>query len=285
MSNENPFDDAKKFKDELHERIHREIHDSVSCGDSEQEGRRKPLVIGVHLGSQSASHGGMVTGAILVLIGLAFLLDRLGYISIHYLWRFWPMLIVLAGIINASSRQRRVWGVFLIAGGGLLQLNLLGITHFGWGDFWPMVLIALGLVVMWGSFQWRNKRPVLASGDSDPRTTLQEAVVFGGLERRMTSQDFQGGHINAVFGGVELDLSEANIQADEATLEINAVFGGVELRVPPAWQVAYRGTPLFGGIEDKTRTPVLRQNAPEGAKPKTLILTGAVVFGGLEIKN
>jgi predicted membrane protein len=77
-------------------------------------------------------------------------------------------------------------------------------------------------------------------------------AIFGGIERRVTAQDFQGGHINAIFGGVEIDLTDANMQAEEATLEINAIFGGVEIRVPETWQVAFRGTPIFGGIADKT---------------------------------
>ncbi len=73
------------------------------------------------------------------------------------------------------------------------------------------------------------------------------------------------------------------MQADEATLEINAIFGGVEIRVPEAWQVAFRGTPIFGGIADKTR--VGRTTDLSDPRRKVLILTGAVIFGGVEIKN
>jgi len=108
-------------------------------------------------------------------------------------------------------------------------------------------------------------------------------AVFGGIERRVTSQDFQGGHINAIFGGVEIDLTDANMQAEEATLEINAIFGGVEIRVPETWQVAFRGTPIFGGIADKTR--VGRTTDPSDRRRKVLVLTGTVIFGGVEIKN
>jgi predicted membrane protein len=103
------------------------------------------------------------------------------------------------------------------------------------------------------------------------------------VERRVTTQDFQGGSINAVFGGVEVDLTDANMQADEATLEINAIFAGVEIRVPETWQVAFRGTPIFGGIADKTlRRGSLR---PTVVPTRVLVLTGAVIFGGVEIKN
>ncbi len=99
----------------------------------------------------------------------------------------------------------------------------------------------------------------------------------------MTSQDFQGGDITAIFGGIELDLTEANIQTNEATLAITAIFGGVEVRVPPNWQVAFRGAPIFGGVEDKTRTS--RVVDPANPNLKVLVITGAVIFGGLEIKN
>ncbi len=241
---------------------------------------RRPLVIGLAL--RGRGRGGMVVGAIIVLVGLAFLLDNMGIISISYLWRFWPMLVVLAGVLNFIYRHRP-WGTFLVLAGVLLQLNQLGKIHFGWAQFWPLMLIALGLLVLWGSLE-RGNRPVLSSSkEGDPRTTLNEAVIFGGLERRMTSQDFQGGDITAIFGGVELDLTEAKIQANEATLAITAIFGGVEMRIPPTWQVAFRGAPIFGGIEDKTRTA--RVNDPANSEIKTLVITGAVIFGGLEIKN
>jgi hypothetical protein len=47
--------------------------------------------------------------------------------------------------------------------------------------------------------------------------------------------------------------------------------------------VAFRGSPIFGGVEDKTRTA--RVDDPAIPHPKTLVITGAVIFGGLEIKN
>jgi predicted membrane protein len=280
MSDEKDFD-PKKFKDDLRDQIRRGIHDRFQCDDEKQQSRRRPMVVGIAL--RGRGRGGIITGVFLILIGLAFLLDHLGIISVGSLWRFWPLLVVFAGVINFTSRDRRAWGIFLIIAGALQQLNELGITHIGWSQFWPMLLIALGLFVMWGSFHWSSKSVASPSKGGDPRTTLNEAVVFGGLERRMTTPDFQGGDITAIFGGIELDLTEASMQANEATLAITAIFGGVEVRVPPTWQVAFRGAPIFGGIEDKTRTA--RVDDPASPNLKTLVITGAVIFGGLEIKN
>jgi predicted membrane protein len=280
VSDEQKFD-PKKFSDDLRDRIHRDIHVSVNLGDRKR-GRRSPTFVG-GIGIHGRGVPSMVWGGVLILVGLAFLLDHLGIINVDRLWRFWPMLLIFAGAVNIMYRERRFWGVLLLLAGSFLQLNQLGIAYFGWAEFWPLMLIAVGLLILWGSIEARKNPRVVSSAGGDPRNTLNEAVVFGGLERRVTSQDFQGGHINAVFGGVEIDLRDAKMQAEEATLEINVIFGGVELRIPDTWQVAYRGTPIFGGIEDKTRTATA--NDPANPTVKALLLTGAVIFGGVEIKN
>ncbi len=279
MSDEKNFD-SKKLSDDLRDRINREVHSRFNAAGEDSGKRRGPLVVGIHLCGRGTS--GLFWGALLVLGGIALLLDHMGIISVDRLWRFWPLLLVCAGIPNVMRREHRIWGILLITGGVLLQLNELGVAHFRWNDIWPILLIAAGLMLMWGAIEAR-RRPSSPTGGGDPRTTLNESAIFGGIERRVTSQDFQGGLINAVFGGVEIDLTDANMQADEATLEINAIFAGVELRLPETWQVAFRGTPIFGGVSDKTR--VSRTVDLSDPRRKVLILTGAVIFGSVEIKN
>jgi predicted membrane protein len=279
VSDENDFD-GKKFGERLREQIHCDVDSEVNARMDSNEKRRGPIVVGVHIGRRGSS--GLFWGALFVLGGVALLLDHMGYISVDRLWRFWPLLLVGAGIPNVMRREHRLWGILLITGGVLFQLNELGIAHFRWNDVWPILLIATGLLLMWGAIEAR-KGPSAPPVGGDPRTTLSEAAVFGGVERRVTSQDFQGGHISAIFGGVEIDLTDAGMQADEATLEINAIFGGVEIRVPETWQIAFRGTPIFGGISDKTR--VGRTTDLNDPRRKVLILTGSVIFGGVEIKN
>jgi predicted membrane protein len=279
MSDEKKFD-ANKFSEELRDRIHQNIHDSVGIGANAGGPRRGPMVDGIHIGHRGTS--GLFWGALLVLGGVAFLLNNMGIIGFDRLWRFWPLLLVGAGIPNSMRREHRFYGIALITAGVLLQLNELGIAHFHWNDVWPVLLILAGLMLMWGAFEAR-RNPSAPPIDGDPRTTLSEAAIFGGVERRVTTQDFQGGQISAIFGGVEIDFTDANMQADQATLEINAIFGGIEIRVPEIWQVGFRGTPIFGGISDKTR--VGRTVDLNDARRKVLILTGAVIFGGVEIKN
>jgi predicted membrane protein len=268
VSDEKQFD-AKKFSEGIHDRIHRGIHEGLKMGP----GRKQ--------------RGGLFWGAVLTLGGLALLLDQMGIISIERLWRFWPMILILVGLWNLTRQSGRVFGAVMVILGGLFQLDTLGIAHFSWGQLWPLAIIAAGVLIMWSSLQARKVSRVVSSGlgesETDPRTTLNEVAIFGGIERRITSQDFQGGYIHAVFGGVELDLRDAKMQQDQASLEINAVFGGVEIRVPDDWQVVSRGQAIFGGFVDETKN-YRPENSAE-PKRKALILTGAAVFGGVEIKN
>jgi len=90
VSEEHKFD-SKKFgenlRDSIHEQIHRNINDRVNWKRGGP--RHRPLVVGIDL--RGRGRGGMFIGAIVALVGLAFLLDNLGIIAIGKLWQFWPM--------------------------------------------------------------------------------------------------------------------------------------------------------------------------------------------------
>jgi hypothetical protein len=121
-----------------------------------------------------------------------------------------------------------------------------------------------------------------ASASNSTADTLREWATFGGIKRRLNTQDFQGGEMIAVFGGIEVDLREANIPpGKEVVVDANATFGGIELRVPYSWQVTIRGMGVFGGYEDKTVPP----RPTEGVTSPRLLVTGYAVFGGVSVQN
>ena len=226
------------------------------------------------------AHHSIIWGAVICAIGVVLLLDHLGVISADRVWRFWPLLLVVAGVVNLTQCGKRAWGVALILAGTLFQLDSLGIIRFRWVDLWPLAIIFAGLMMMWGSIESRRLRTA-SSGDA--QNTMNSNAIFGGVERRITARDFRGGRVSAVFGGVELDFRDADIEGDEAVLEVDAIFGGVEIRVPETWRVEARGQTLFGGYSDTSRVSVAGD--ANGPKRKTLIITGTALFGGVEIKN
>jgi hypothetical protein len=247
-------------------------------------------------------HWGFAWGAILILVGVALLLDHMGVFPFHHLYRFWPLLLVWFGAMNVSTQSGRGFGFVLIVVGVLLQLNTLDIIHLSFQDFWPLAIIAIGVLMIWGSLEswtirsrpktkpnvdWTKPgaadefRQRLEQAYNDP-DWLTAVAVFGGCERRFSGPHFQGGKAVSIFGGIELDFREADMD-DEAVLELNCIFGGVEIRVPPNWRVHSRSLPVFGAFEDKSGRTV--NDPPSERTNKTLVITGVVVFGGVEIKN
>jgi hypothetical protein len=109
---------------------------------------------------------------------------------------------------------------------------------------------------------------------------MREASVFGGGKRQINTQDFTGGHIDAVFSGYEIDLRGATMAADSATLKIGAVFAGIEIRIPETWSVVLQGDGVFGAFTDNTVQP-----DPRTPGLKRLFIKGAAVFGGVDVKN
>lgn len=225
--------------------------------------------------------GSFAWGGVILFIGVVLLLDHLGVISAEGLWRFWPMILVVAGIVNILDECRRIWGVCLLLAGILLELGQFGLVHVTWALLWPVMIIGIGLSLMWGSIKARK-----AGLGSEQATTgpgaLNELAIFSGVEKRIMGKNFRGGRLVAVFGGIEIDLWQAEMEGDEAVLQIDAIFGGVEIRVPDTWLVSSHGQGIFGGYSDSTH---LRPPTDPAQPRKTLVIRGAAVFGGVEIRN
>lgn len=228
-------------------------------------------------------HGGsgIVPGLILVAIGALVFLNNLHIFYIREWLRFWPSIFVALGVVklvDSTAPSGRAFGGVLAAVGALLLARNLGYLFLTWNDVWPLILIGMGLLMLFqrgfDGAAWVGKRIVT-------KGRLNEVAVFGGGKRVVTAQDFTGGEVNAVFGGFELDLRQADIAGDTAELEINAIFGGVELKIPQMWSAVVQGVGVFGGYSDSTMQP----NPLQFPGAKRLIIKGGAVFGGVDVKN
>ncbi|MBL0132131.1 MAG: hypothetical protein IPP43_14385 [Chitinophagaceae bacterium] len=103
--------------------------------------------------------------------------------------------------------------------------------------------------------------------------------VFGGTKRNILSKEFKGGDIVNLFGGTEINLSQADIQGT-VVIEITNFFGGTKLIVPSNWEVKSEAVMVFGGVDDKRSIPASTETSG-----KILVLRGTVIFGGIEIKS
>lgn len=224
-------------------------------------------------------------GIALIIVGIVLLLETLGVIpSIGWILEWWPVLVIAAGIrIVLRKPESLASGLFIIAIGCLLLADNI-IPGF---EFWvaavPVFLIVLGIGILTRPLRDPTTSRAASIAFARNKQTLDSELIgvvalFGGASHVVTSQHFRGGTVQAVFGGIELDLSRAQMAAAEASLDVEAFFGGVKIRVPPTWAVAVEGTPIFGGIENKA----VPTTAPEGLP--LLRIRATVVFGGIEIR-
>jgi predicted membrane protein len=228
-------------------------------------------------------------GIIVLLLGILFLLENLGYFYVGNIWQFWPVILIAMGIariLDSRSLNSVLWGATVGGVGLFLLANSLGYLPWNlWHMLWPVLLIGWGIIMLSRGFgrhgPWVRPHSFVDDASTIAENTLQEVVVFGGIHRKVEAQDFQGGEARAVFGGIEIDLRGASTTKEVLDIEADAVFGGVELIVPDTWEVIIRGAGVLGGYEDKTHpAPV-----PEGNKRTQLVIRGEAIFGGVTVRN
>ncbi|OEV04800.1 hypothetical protein AN216_05545 [Streptomyces oceani] len=123
-----------------------------------------------------------------------------------------------------------------------------------------------------------NQRPVGApAGAGDSGETDNVVAIFSGATRK--GRWLVGGRVNAfaLFGGVEIDLTEAVFERREVVINVTALFGGVDVRVPENVTLTGSGTGVFGAFE-------VRPNQADDADAPVVRLRGAAVFGGVDAK-
>lgn len=224
----------------------------------------------------------LVIGVFVILLGVIFFAHNLGYLEAEDYLKYWPALLVVYGLsrfVQSNTVPGRLWASAFIVVGSVMLLNELRIIHFYLWDYWPLILVLIGIGMMWGSLT-RGRRSVRPTpGDNaDALSTINAFALMGGYKRSSNSQDFRGGELTAIMGGVEVDLRQASIKQGEAVIDIFAFWGGVELKVPDDWMVVLEGVPILGGYDDKT-------HVPKSDTGKRLVVRGYVVMGGAEIKN
>jgi predicted membrane protein len=246
-----------------------------------------------------SKYGHIWSGIFLLLIGVAALVK----VSVPDLpnWLFsWKTFLIALGIFIGIKHRFKgmAWAVLIILGTFFIfrdRFPEIGLRQY----FWPSALIALGLYLIlkpriqnnWGDCSFdppKNKNPFSDKEEENVASEIypesREDVVditaiFGGAKRNIISKNFRGGDLVSVFGGVELDLSRADING-EAVLEVTNILGGTKLILPSDWALRSEAVTIFGGMEDKRNMQGVRDNPG-----KVLVLKGTVILGGIEIKS
>ncbi len=235
-----------------------------------------------------------------MLIGSAFLCRELGVEFPAWIFTWKTLLIVLGFFVIVKSKFRSFGGLLLVLVGSAFVISDIYPELVLRPLLWPIVLIIFGLIVI---FKPRRKKDFSKARmhflNKDNRYNnhgyqhceteyteqadddrIESVTVFGAVKKNILSKNFKGGDIVNVFGGTEINLSQADFEGSP-TLEVTNVFGGTTLIIPPNWEIIHsEAVSVLGSIEDKRpRTDAASE------KNKVLILRGVVFMGGIEIKS
>ncbi|NPV53970.1 MAG: cell wall-active antibiotics response protein [Firmicutes bacterium] len=250
----------------------------------------------------SSRRGSVLFGLLIVAVGVIWLLNNLGITSIdmgELFSTYWPVLLIIWGIDaltrgstwsggeddrsgGRSSGSNPTGWILLIIGLvilgrniGLYQLNL----SIVWRVLWPVILILVG---------WSLLRATTSAGSGGVHWAVMSGVEFKNKEWKL-----QDGSFIAIMGGVDLDLTVADIPEKETVLDLTAIMGGVDVKVPPDLQVECEGTAILGGVNFfgeegggiiASRIARYAGGAAEGSR-RRLRIRCRTLMGGVEVKS
>lgn len=257
---------------------------------------------------------GKIIGGILVVIAGSLLLAReLGAEIPYWIFTWKTFLIGLGVLVGIKHRFRNMsWLILILVGSAFLVSDLypeLAIKHL----LWPVLVIVVGLFIIFKPRRihhsrrhrhrdrhwkrWQEREELKKNFKEEYRKSyvddyfsetssddvIDGVTVMGGIKKKIISKNFKGGDITVIFGGVELNFSQADINVNEkATLEVTQVFGGTKIIVPANWEIKSELVSVFGSIEDKR---MIQPTTLGSETSKVLVLRGTTFFGGIEIKS
>lgn len=219
----------------------------------------------------------LVFGIAIIVAGLLMTLDNL--VDSHQYFRtalkFWPVILIVMGYAKLRSEPEQSTGGYFLMAAGVIGL-LVTFGHRNFGEYiWPGILLTAGIFIVQKALkQHRGVPPELQANSA----FVACSAIFSGCKRKPVGL-FKGAELTAIFGGLELDLRKAELESGSARVDVFVLFGGGEVKVPEGWEVQNQATAIFGGVDDKTQPSALASERPR------IILTGLVLFGGVEIKS
>lgn len=228
-----------------------------------------------------------------VLWGLFFIIIGVGIAgNVMNIWDFelffdgwWTLLIIIPCFISMVQGGFGTGSTLGFIIGLLLFMSYQIDLNFSiWSLIVPAVFIFIGIRIMFQSafrkgpkyFEQRINMNNDINGQTFTGAGKSEySAVFSSNRVNITDQ-FYGTNLNAIFGGIVLDLRNAIITTD---VEINAtaVFGGMDLYLPLGVKIKTNNVPIFGGVSNKA------QQSTDPSAP-TIYLNSTCMFGGIDIK-
>ena len=208
-------------------------------------------------------------GFVLIAIGVLVFGKVMGFWEFTILFPgWWTLFLIVPSFISMIKNGIRPVNSIIMLCGVLLLLERNHYIESGTLGkvLVPAIFFIIGLSIL--------LRSLFAGTKQHYKGSEGYSATFGGNAVILTNDAvFRGCMADAVFGGLDLDLRDVEIE-DGAVIEATAIFGGVDIKVPEGVNVKVKRTELFGGAKNHTGN--------RGGK--TLYVNALCMFGGVDIK-
>jgi len=236
-------------------------------------------------GGKHAKKDGVWFAVLIIVLGVAFLIQRLGIVSFGIWGIIWPAVIIGFGV-SWMIKRFSIFSIAVAALGLYFLLFNLSVTTFvlTWSVTWPILLVLLGLTILYEAFiPHKNKWcGVHFAGNKDKRSEYKEYNGFVNYDcsfseenRKVAVEDFLGGNIDLSFGKSELDLTGVKTVAPNAKLDVDVSFAEFDLIVPKTIRLFVKSDKSFGSIQ--------MNGEPNADALQTLVVNGDVTFGTMKV--
>lgn len=212
----------------------------------------------------------VIVGIVFIIVGVIVGLNSFGITNINIFFDgWWTLFIIIPAINGLVTNEEKTGSIIWLIIGITLLLGCQDLISFDilWKLTLPVILVFIGLSIMFNN----NGKKISKNTDDN-----EYCACFSGQTIKFDGKDFKGAEVNAIFGGITIDLTNAKVK-DGAVIDATAVFGGVTILISEDLKVEIKSTSVFGGVSDKTKNKEKKDKV-------TLHVNGCSIFGGVDIK-
>lgn len=220
----------------------------------------------------------IIWGVVLMALGVIFGLNALEITNINVFFDgWWTLLIIVPAFIGLFTDKEKTGNIIALIIGTVLLLVCRDILSWDMVSklVVPVILIIVGLNLFLKNALSTNVNKKIKELNNNQLFSYN--ATFSGENVKFPNKEFTGANINAIFGGVDVDLRDSIIEK-EAVINSSAIFGGVDILVPQNVNVVVKSTSIFGGTDNKVKNNKNSEELP------TLYINAFNLFGGVEIK-
>ncbi len=212
-----------------------------------------------------------IWGVILIFLGLLFIASSIFKFNIFF-DGWWTLFIIVPSLIAIFTTKDKFSSALVLLIGILLFASCRGFMDIG-----SVVIISIGLAIIATGVNLvateRNKRKNKGQKTKNENNKTQAGIL--GMSEVKITNEYTGGNLTAVLGGVTLDLREAKIKKD-ITINVTAIMGGIDIKVKDDVNVVLNTVNILGASESKLK--------PKKESKVTIYIEGMCFLGGTEIK-